>query len=317
MKKLFIYSFIIVLLAFAVREMLYIGIRANRGGEFDKLNTLFAKRNSYDLIIIGSSRAESHYNTRIIDSLTHFNSYNFGLEGATYPLIKAAFESYLEHSNPPKYLIFNIDFFNKFKKAEDNSDIVYHFPRYLPYIEKNNTFYEDLKIIDKKYVYFKWNPFYSMTFMKDKYIYSSLKGYLGITSEFDKEYYKGYVFVPEPYQKNITLEKYAPYICSPDQTVYDCINSIVKKCAENKIKLIFIVSPMYYQETNSLINKDGFLSYIQMIARKNDFGYLNYLQHPMCCDSSVFSDPSHLNKKGSDLFSIIFSNDLLNLLTDL
>ena len=101
-----------ILLVVLAREVVYIGIRNNKIGEYDKLNTIFLKENNFDLLFIGSSRTESHYNPGIFDSITGLSSYNIGLEAASSRMIKGELLAYLEHSEAPKYVVINIDFHN-------------------------------------------------------------------------------------------------------------------------------------------------------------------------------------------------------------
>lgn len=70
MKKYFLYLLIAIAATYIVRELLYVGIRKNKIGEYDKLNTIFLKTSNFENIIIGSSRSESHFNPEIIKKET-------------------------------------------------------------------------------------------------------------------------------------------------------------------------------------------------------------------------------------------------------
>lgn len=308
MRKLIVYITLIIVLGFAVREFFYFGTKQNQAGEYNKLNTLFLKENNYDLIIVGSSRAESHFNTFIIDSVTNLNSYNLGLEGAEMELMRTQLESYLLNSKPPKYVVLNIDY-HIFYEGE-KEDTIYRFPRFFPYLFYNNLLYNNLKKIDKRFFYFKWNPFYSLAHMDDKYIYAGLKGYMGITNKLDEKYYKGFTPIPDEFQRDFSKEKYTSYKSSPPASVYSCIKSIVHICKKVNSKLIFVISPIYYKRVNSITGEEMFMAYIKSIARKNSYIYKDYSTHSLCFNASLFSDPNHLNEKGSTVFSLIFAQDL-------
>jgi hypothetical protein len=54
-------------------------------GVFNKYNELFLKQgNTYDVLFLGSSRAEMHFNPKVFDEITGLNSYNMGMSGASH-----------------------------------------------------------------------------------------------------------------------------------------------------------------------------------------------------------------------------------------
>ena len=58
MKRALLSVLISLLLLYIVRELEYQGVRRNESGEFAKLRETFLEPQDYDLIYIGSSRAE-------------------------------------------------------------------------------------------------------------------------------------------------------------------------------------------------------------------------------------------------------------------
>ncbi|HTF02633.1 MAG TPA: hypothetical protein VK826_01355, partial [Bacteroidia bacterium] len=149
MKRALLYVFLAIVLLYAVRALLYEGLHRTKSGEFAKLRTVFEEKNNFDVIIIGSSRAECQFYNPIIDSVTGLSSYNLGMTGATMPLIAATLEAYLENSEPPKYVVLNIDLHS----LSDNTDTVYLFPRYFAFLD-NEKLYEGLVARDKRFLYF-------------------------------------------------------------------------------------------------------------------------------------------------------------------
>ena len=150
MKRAIAYLSISIFIAYLTREVLYKGVRNNKNGEYHKLTAIFQKHNLYNAIFIGSSRAESHFNPQIIDSITHLNSFNIGIAGATMPIILGCLEAYLQNSKSPKYVIMNIDF----QSFDRNKDTIYNFPRYFPYLD-NDKLYNSLNKLDARFLFFK------------------------------------------------------------------------------------------------------------------------------------------------------------------
>lgn len=312
MKKTFLWILFAVALTYLVRELLYIGVRKNRIGEYDKLNTIFLKHNNYNCLVIGSSRAESHFNPRIIDSITHLDSYNIGLEGATMPFILGGLEAYLVNSKAPEYVMLNIDF-HAFK---DNNDTIHRFPRYFPYLS-NKKFYHKLKERDHRFLFFKWIPLYSLPYFNEQYLNASLRGYFGIENEFDQSFIQGYAPVPPGLTIDVDTFKYSKFYSNPQEIIFQSLDSIINVCKKNNSKLIFVVSPMYYKGFEAVTNRNELLQIFKNIAEKYNLGYMDYTSSDFCNDKTLFADPYHSNKKGSILFSEKFANDLRQYINNL
>ncbi len=310
MKRVLICLLLLLLFAYGAREALYMGVRMNKTGEYGKLNTIFLEHNTYDCLIIGSSRAESHFNTRIIDSIIGLNSFNAGLEGATMPFILGSLEAYLEHSDAPKYVILNLDIHS----FSDNNDTIHRFPRYFPYLG-NKKLYECLSERDHRFPWFKNIPFYSLPYFSDRYLDASARGYLSKPNEFDRSVYKGYAPVPAKMQQDVDTIKYKPFSSKPPEIVKKSLDRIFYICETKKSKLILVISPLYYKETQSIVNKDEIMDWLNKGCAEADLQLMNYVSSEICQDKEFFADPNHLNKPGSESFSRSFSVDVLKYLT--
>ncbi|WP_157614173.1 hypothetical protein, partial [Pseudotamlana agarivorans] len=89
---------------------------------------IFKGKLNTDIAIIGTSRAEVHYNTKIINNLTGLRTYNLGLSGTPYPIFKIRWRSYINRNKSPKILIIDID-----ALSLHNSNNLYDKFQYLPY----------------------------------------------------------------------------------------------------------------------------------------------------------------------------------------
>lgn len=86
-----------------------------------------------------------------------------------------------------------------------------------------------------------------------------------------------------------------------------------KFCAKIKsdsIEMCFVYAPVYIEATNKLVNKEDMYKAYQTIADKYNIPILDYNYHPISCDSTNFYNATHLNKKGSILFSTQLAHDL-------
>ena len=117
-KKIVIYFLLTTLFLYGLRKLHYRGLLKQTAGYYEKYNTAFINKNNFNVIFLGSSRAEMHYNTYIFDSLTKQNSFNLSLAGATPQVAFAALKAYLLNSKAPEYLFYEIDY--HFLKYESN-----------------------------------------------------------------------------------------------------------------------------------------------------------------------------------------------------
>ena len=283
-----------------MREILYCGLRRNKAGIFDKYNTIFLKNNKYETIIIGSSRAESHFSCKIIDSVLHTNSYNIGIQGASLPFALDVFNAYLENSTFPKNVIFNID---HHINTCDN-DTVFMFPRYFPYL-KNKTLYKALEKRDKRFVAFRYAPFYGLAYMGDNYVSSAMRGFFSKPGKYDLNYHKGYTPIME------VKWKYKPYYACDEDVMYNRIDSIAALCKTHHANLFLVISPIYYKASALILNRAALIQKLNQKAASDNITLLDYSNDAISKDSALFADPYHLKEKGAKLFTNELVKDLM------
>jgi len=286
------------------RELIYIGLKSNKKGIFDKYNTLFTEQNEYETLIVGSSRAESHFNCKIIDSMLHTNCYNIGIEGASLPFELEILNTYLQKSKFPKQIILNLDY----HIPKCDNDTVFMFPRFFPYLH-NSSLYTALKKRDARMAYFRYVPFYSLAYMGDKYISAAIRGYMNAPGDYDLSYYKGFAPVLEQNEFSYAKWTYTSYEACNDDKVYDLLDGLIAQCKKNNATLYFVLSPLYYKTSNQISNKQSIIDKIKSKAEINNILLFGYTSDDIGKDSSFFADPYHLNKKGADLFTRKFLLD--------
>jgi hypothetical protein len=307
MKKILLYLITILTLLFIVRELEYRGIRKNEKGEFAKLRIAFEEKNNYDMLIIGSSRAECQFYPPVIDSVLGVHSFNIGMPGATMPFIRTSLEAYLLHSNPPKYIVLNLDLHSFI----DNPDTVYNFPRYFPFLD-NEKLFAGLQARDPRFAFFKWLPFYSMPYFGSHYLDASLRGWMNKTGKYDGDYVNGFSpSLPDILHGDLDTLTIPLHASNPKPFVWQNLDSIVNICNRNHIELILVVSPIFHRLEKKIVNYDDLILQFQKYAAQPHVYYLN-LMH---CENisyykELFNDPAHLNKRGAVLFSFYFSRAL-------
>ncbi|MDO8998777.1 MAG: hypothetical protein Q7W45_03355 [Bacteroidota bacterium] len=299
-KKAVTYFIIITLVLYGLRYIQYKGLLKQTNGYYDKYTTAFIKKNNFDVLFLGSSRAEMHYNTRLFDSITNSNSFNLSLAGATPNVAFAALKAYLQNSKAPKYLVYEIDYhFLKF----DNNEIK-NFNNYFPYLS-NKTLLNEFSKIDGRMNCFYLNPYYSWPYTGIKNISTSLHGWLNIPNQKDSLYYKGYFKESlRPSLKFSHIDAYYTYFNANSRNYLD---SIITTCKQNKINLTLISSPIFAGGMVDLKNKKQIILQLKNIAKINKIQYFDLSSLPFCNQRNLFIDHYHMNYLGANKFSLYFS----------
>lgn len=297
-------------LSYAVRYVVHAGIRKNQQGIFDKFNTIFLKQNSFNTLFIGSSRAECHFNPFIFDSVTHFNSYNIGMQGSNNAFTFGILKSYLVNSKAPERIIMNLDF----HFSNESSDTIYAYPRYFPYLG-NNVLYHELQQRDKRFFAFKYFPFYSLAHMSDKYLNSSVRGYFHMPGPYDEAMNKGNgKIIPLNYTNLDTLPE-TPYegAILPENIAY--LDSIIDLSKKLNCKFYLVVSPTYFKGSARIINLTEHLQKFRDLAKSRNIPFMNYTGDSLCYRKELFADFYHMKGEGCDEFTRKFSRDFKTLIS--
>jgi len=180
-KKIITYLTACICILFVYRSFLYFVIRKNKQGIFSKYNDVFLKEgNTYDVLFLGSSRAEMHFEPQIFDSITKLNSYNLGISGASVKLNFIVLKTYCHQHQKPKHIILNLDYFS----LKSDSDMLNDFPRYFPYLN-NDYLRAELNAVDDRFTSFYYNPFHSLPYTQIDFLSASLHGWLNISGKYD------------------------------------------------------------------------------------------------------------------------------------
>jgi hypothetical protein len=309
LKNKFITYSIWIIIAYlsleAYRVFIDYGIKQNKVGVFHKLNEVFTGNTAYDLVILGSSRAESHISPVLLDSGLGVNAFNLGIPGSYMHQQMVFLNSYLVHHPQPKTILLSIDIHGY--KKETDYDLISDYNRYFPYLNQP-VFYKEMKVISPRYFYYKHVAAYSLAFdKKDENLNYALRGYFNYNKH-TLSYYKGFAF--SPYEKNgsDTLKKELAFESLPPRIIWNAWENLTKFCEKHKIKLIVVFTPLHKNLRSKILNQTQLRTAIKQIFKNNVC--LDYTMHNMSDASIYFSDPTHLNQLGAAKFSQILTLDL-------
>lgn len=308
-KKTVLYFVSVTLLLFALRSLHYQGLLKQSQGYYAKLKMIFTEANDYEVLFLGSSRVEMHYNTRLFDSLTGKKSVNLGLAGASPQLAFSALSLYLENSRTPQTLFYEVDYHSIKTDGKEIKD----FNNYFPFLG-NAHLRQRLGDMDSRMTQFYFNPYYSWPYTGFKNLSTGIHNRLNIPNKTDSLYYKG--FMKEVLRAPLA---YIPTECTytyfhPNNRAY--LDSIIWLCKKNNIEVHLISSPMFAGGALELRNRKEIIRQINNIAKRHHIPYHNLSSLPFCNKRELFADHYHLNYGGSLKFtpylSRLFNNKPVN-----
>ena len=260
--------------------------------------------NRADLVILGNSRAQHHYNPKIISHKTQFSCINSGLNGG-YGIYLPAFQVYeIANNYKPKTIIVEID-----PNALSYSKLNYYLIRVLlPYVDRYPNAYEYLKLRDN---------YQKIKLLSKAYKYNSLVYDVIIYNLFSNKFNRVKSFIPitKSLSNNDSIASVNKIINLSSKTMDINMQLILEKLIQltksMNIKLIFVNSPIY----NNLVNDNYSFAGNKaiQIMKDNNISFWDYSNDSTFLNKYyLFSDRLHLNQKGADIFSNILAERLVS-----
>jgi hypothetical protein len=275
--------------------------------ETARMNVLLDKNFYADILFIGSSRTHVHNNPRIIDSITHLTSYNFGVEGANLLEMNLWLQVYLQKHTRPKMVILDLPAFS----FDTDRRKFFNLTIYLPWLN-NDIIYSTLSKYKKVHVY-KSLPFLEFMEIDDYNKFNAVKGLLGHQEESSAGYtFQGYTANGDNQINTGTRILYDTAHYKITSEGKQLLNAIIDSCKSKNIQFVITYSPEYYNTDYTY--RTDFFNYINETAYKNTILFWDYRSSPICRDNKLFANPGHLNRTGADRFSEELAKDILKVI---
>lgn len=262
----------------------------------EKFNTLLKNKDAYyDVLLIGSSRMHVHYNPKVIDSVAHLSSYNFGVEGGNLLETNLWLQAYLQIHPKPKAVLLDLTSF-----AFDIERRPFFNPTiYFPYLN-NDIIFNTLSRY-KKIGLYKYMPFLKFLEIDDYNKSIAFQGLFGKKEDQALNYtYNGFAennHILRP-SENPPRDTNTFKITESGKKI---LNTIIDTCYKKNIKLILAFSP-YYNDIY-VSRKASFFAYVKQVSEKYQLPFLDYRDSYISKDSTCFGEWAHLNRRGSTIFS--------------
>lgn len=304
LKHIFIWSIIAIIIAVFFDIMITIGLRRVDIRKYAAWNDIYRGNICADLVVVGSSRAWCGYNTYILDSLLHCNSYNLGLDGHYFDMQLVRYQTYRRYNSKPKVVIVNADFSTL---GATTSHAQYEREQFFPYI-CDETLIDAVK--DKKDISIleRFLPLFRYYGYRDDYE-DGVLAFFGKTKFTDGGMYKGYRGDEDSWKVGPLPERDSIKIETFDVPTIKLFVTFIEHLSKEDIKVVFVKSPVY-EDFYQFINLQKSDSIFNAIAKHYNIPVLDYYLSDINKDTSNFINYTHLNKKGSELFTMKLCRDL-------
>jgi hypothetical protein len=243
-----------------------------------------------DVLILGTSRARYHYNTKVIEDSTGLSVYNLGSNG-NFTLYQNAILKSVTKRHTPKAII--LDFSDNFNYNPVEHD---RLALLLPYYKKHPEIQE---VLSMKSPYEKWKMM-SKIYPFNSRISSILMGNLELNKKREKykDTYKGYKPLERIYELEIDSLQ-LPNDYAVNDIKYDLFKEIISICKKKNIQLVVVVSPAYFLYENNYS-----IELCKKLCEDNNVAFIDYSRdEEYLKNKALFADVTHLNKTGSTLFT--------------
>lgn len=289
--KHIIIGFVIVLgLDISVGRLLNHYYFKSTSGLFQR-TTFSMEESKADILVFGTSRANHHYDIKLIEEKTGISAYNTGRDGNFVFFQTAILKSVLERYTPKKIIL---DFTGTFAYRQKDYD---RLSSLLPYYK---THPEIRDVIELK------SSFERFKLMSRIYPYNSLLTTIIVgnldfkkTRKNNELAFKGYVPLVGVYTQPLDSLEVLPYYEKIDDNKIAVFTEFLNLSKENNIDLTVVYSPVYYLYENNYS-----ISLCREICKENGVRFIDYSKDEEFLDySNLFKDKTHLNSDGASLLT--------------
>ena len=282
-------------------KMLYFNPKT---GSIASLNYSF-KECKEEIVILGNSRAQHHYDTKILNDSLKMTCYNAGQDGGHSILLQYAQIKILTERYSPKIIILEFDPENIIFNSSAYDKLSILLPYYTEYPVLQNTIllrgpFENIKLFSAIY------PFNSNLINIIRY---NTKGTYAIKKDFN-----GYI----PLTQVMTIDNYKPETDKPqfkvvDTNMVNALKSIIEICKEKEITLLIVNSPVYHTIHKAHSGITTVANVSLEIMKQENVKFLDFSTDTAFAGNIfLFKDNGHLNIVGATKFTSKIANWIKN-----
>jgi hypothetical protein len=282
------------------------GLRRVETAGFGVTNRIVNGQVNADIVISGSSRAQTHYDPRIIAQATGLSTYNIGRNGSQTDLQLAVLKTYLQHNRKPKLIIHNLDSFSFVTSKE-----IYDPAQYIPYLSEA-PIYEAVKKVYPDAWKWKYFPLYAYVVTDMRFAWlTGVKRWLGINPR--EDHIDG--FTPRFTQWTGDFGEFKKQ--NPEGVKFEIepvgvkdLTELALLCRSHGIPLLFVYSPVYLEMQLLERNRPDIFTTFTKIGMQFGAKLWDFSASSIAAKQSNFYNSQHLNADGAQQFSSEFAQKL-------
>lgn len=286
-------------LVFGLHAGITSGFRRMQTTQYGALNRIMQGRVNADIVVTGSSRAASHYDPRILQSVTGKSTFNIGRNGSQTDMQVAVLRAYLKHNRKPAVVVHNLDAFS-FQTSKEVYDPAY----YMPYLQEEE-FYAPLVRIRQNIWKSRYLPLYGYVVEDMNFAWTvGLRAFFGWSPP--ENSFLG--FDPRVAEWTDEFQRFKEN--NPQGVNWDVepagvtlIEGLIRLCRERGIQLVFVYSPEYAGMQRLTKNREQVFGQFQRLATEHQVPFWDYSTWAYAGNTDYFSNSQHLNAAGATLFS--------------
>jgi hypothetical protein len=245
---------------------------------------------------MGTSRCNLHYVPSIISDSLGLSVYNGGIDRSNNIYAHYLILHHVLAIHTPKVICLEVMTYDFTEEADPFNTVTF----FAPYFGINEGADSIFRLAGKYWKY-RVSHFY-------RFNAKAVSNIAGLVINKQKGEDHGYIPCPHPAHYPSSLE-HSNTPEKVDRMKLEYIQKFINLCQAYKIKLVFMISPMY-----TAVDEHHY-DVLKTIAQRNEIPFLDYhtqglyLDHP-----EYFKDVEHLWDKGARLYSSIFASDLKRIL---
>ncbi|WP_411767137.1 hypothetical protein [Winogradskyella sp. A3E31] len=256
-----------------------------------------------DVLIYGSSRAMTNFNTKIISDSLGLDTYSLGIDGHNFWLQYLRHRKVLDNNIKPKYIVLSVGPFAIGKRSD-----LYNSFQFLPFSRdlEMNTYLRGYN----GYNFYVHNlPLLRFCGKKDTLIrnikynirHTRYKGFLTRNQKWNNDLYKA----------KSKFESIKSKIHYPSLKL---LHQFIQECKSSNIELIFVYSPEEIKGRDYVSNRSDIINLFRDITNEYNLPFLDYSDGLISTNRENFYNTLHLNKTGAERFSLQLVEDLKKIL---
>ena len=267
------------------------------GGETKDWNDIYKGNINSDLVIYGSSRAYRHFSPKIIEDSLNISTYNLGINGNNFWLQYFRHKELLKYNKKPKYIIMSIDPFSLQKAVGMPNSI-----QFLPYLLWNKNLKEYISY-RSGYSFIDYNIPLARYFGEKTALFAALSSFFNFRN--NPVRYKGYKGRESEWNGDFDKAKdqLDNYDIDIDPEYVKLFEQFINECNREGIKLIFVYTPLYIDGQLFIKNREEVTYTFQHFSDKYKIPFIDYSNDELSFQKQYFYNTTHLNKRGSEIFT--------------